>query len=301
MYLTQTTEKRIESEPKFFGRLLPSGTISLAPKWLLRARMTATAIMFTGSAFAVAADGNQLFGDPPNRIADVSIGETDCAQKIFGAEGRDFALAYIMRGKIATEGRTFDASVEMQREMASLVVKRFRSPQKFIATAVEGLYRRILLARKSSRLPCFLELEIPFVGYLRGKPFWLNAQFYPSGRLEVRGQPLDGWLFAYSGSQIIANLMQAGDGRIAHRIKGPDDYQLQDAIGTTRAYIEACSSEFGLEVDPENCRGLGGHIHIATITPLKRPSWIGRVMRGESASGGFKWDTPPKATQLHVD
>jgi len=49
--------------------------------------------MFTGSAFAVAADGNQLLGDPPNFIPDASIGETDCAQKIFGAEGGDFEVA----------------------------------------------------------------------------------------------------------------------------------------------------------------------------------------------------------------
>lgn len=76
--------------------------------------MTATAIMFTGSAFAVAAEGNQLLGDPPNFTPDASIGETDCAQKIFGAEGGDFEVAYIMRGKVATEHRTFDASVEMQ-------------------------------------------------------------------------------------------------------------------------------------------------------------------------------------------
>jgi|SRR5438105_6405346 len=101
MHFTQTVENRVDSEQKFFGRLLPSGSISLAPKWLLRARMTATAIMFTGSAFAVAADGNQLIGNPPNLIPDLSIGETDRAQKIFGAEGRDFAVAYIF----AREGR----------------------------------------------------------------------------------------------------------------------------------------------------------------------------------------------------
>jgi hypothetical protein len=295
MYLTQTTEKRIESEPKFFGRLLPSGTISLAPKWLLRARMTATAIMFTGSAFAVAADGNQLVGNPPNCIPDTSIGETDHAQKIFGAEGRDFAVAYILRGIVATQSRTFDASVEMQREMASLVARRFRSRRELVATALNGLYRRMLLALESGRLPCFIGLEIPFVGYFRGESFCLNAEFYPSGHYEVRGQASDGWLFAFSGSPIIAKLMQAGDKRIAHRVKGPDDHPLlEDAIDSTRAYIEACSSAFGLEVDPENCRGLGGHIHIATVTPPRRPSWVGRIMRGELPSGGFRWVIPPK-------
>ncbi len=288
-------ENRRDSEPRFFGRLLPSGTISLAPKWLLRARMTATAIMFTGSGFAVAADGNQLLSDPPNFIPDASIGETDCAQKIFGAEYGDFAVAYIMRGKVATEHRTFDASVEMQSEMGSLVAQRFRSYREFVATAVKGLHRRICLALETGRLPCFPGLEIPFVGYFRGEPFYLNATFCPSGHYEVIGQALDVWLFAFSGSQIVMKLMQAGDGRISHRIKGPDDCpSLQDAIDATRAYIEACSSEFGLEVDPENCRGLGGHIHIATVIPPRRPSWLGRIIRGESPSGGFRWAIPPR-------
>jgi hypothetical protein len=258
--------------------------------------MTATAIMFTGSAFAVAADGNQLVSNPPNFIPDMSIGETDRAQKIFGGEGMDFAVAYILRGQVATASRTFDASIEMQREMTSLFSKRFPGPRELVTTAMKGLYRRMWLARESGRLPCFVGLEIPFVGYFRGEPFCLNAEFYPSGHYEVRGQALDGWLFAFSGSPIIAKLMEAGDERIAHRVKGPDDLpSLQDAIDATRAYIEACSSKFGLEVDPENCRGLGGHIHIATLTPPRRPSWLGRVMRGESPSGGFKWAIPPKA------
>jgi hypothetical protein len=180
--------------------------------------------------------------------------------------------------------------------VATLVVKRFCSPEKLIAAAVEGLYRRILLARESKRLPCFLELEIPFVGYFRAKPFWLNAQFYPSGRMEITGQPLYGAFMAVSGSQVILKLMEERDERLAHNVKEADEEHtsLQDAIHNTRAYIENCSSEFGLEVDPKYCRGLGGHIHIATVTPPVRPSWMGRVMRGESPSGGFKWVTPPK-------
>ena len=223
MYLTQTAEKRIKSEPRFFGRLLPSGMISLAPKWLLRARMTATAIMFTGSAFAVAADGNQLLGDPPNAVPDTSIGETDRAQKVFGAEGRDFSLAYIMRGKIATEQRSFDASIEMQREMASVVANRFHSPRECGTAAMQALRRRMWLAIENGRLPCFLGLEIRFVGYFRGEPFFLNARVDPSGQYEIREQDLDGWLIAYSGSQVIGRLMEVGDERIPYIIKGPNE------------------------------------------------------------------------------
>jgi len=233
--------------------------------------MTATAIMLTGSGFAVAADGNQLFGDPPNFIPDMSIGESNCTQKIFGAEGRDYAVAYIVRGKVATENRTFDTSIEVQQEMASLSAQRFRRPIELVVAASTGLHRRMRAAFKSGRLPCFLGLEIPFVGYFRCEPFCLTAYFYPTGNRQVIPQALSGWLFAYSGSEVIARLMQAGDERILHRVKWPDDHpSLQDAINVTQTYIEVCSSAFGLAVDPENCRGLGGHIHVATVTPPSR-------------------------------
>ncbi len=281
-------------EARFYGQLRPSGAISLAPKWLLRARMTATAIMFTGSCFAVAADGNQLLGDPPNFVADSSIGETDCAQKIFGAEGCDFALAYILRGKIATEHRTFDAAVEMQKEMSLISTLRFEGHRELVGRAAKGIYRRMWAACESRLLPCFLGMEIPFVGYFDGDPFCLTAQFFPNGHYQIAAQALDGWLFMFSGSPVIADLMEKGDQRIGYRIKGPDDHpSLQDAIDATRMYIEACSSQWGLEADPQNCRGLGGRIHVATITPPVRPSWVERILAGKVASGGFEWVIPP--------
>jgi hypothetical protein len=258
--------------------------------------MTATAIMFAGSGFAVAADGNQLFGDLPNFIPDVSIGETDCAQKIFRAEGRNYVVAYIVRGKVATEHRTFDASVEMQREMASLSAQRFRSPRELVAVASKGLYRRMREAFDTGRLPCFPGLEIPFIGYLRDEPFCLNAYFYPTGSHQIIPQPLDGWLFAYSGSEIIGQLMLRSDARIRQSIKLPSECpSLQDAVDATLGYVEACSSPLGLEVDPENCRGLGGHIHVATVTPRIQPSWIARCFgRHGAPSGGFQWIIPPR-------
>jgi len=256
--------------------------------------MTATAIMFTGFGFAVAADGNQLFGDSPNLVPDFENGESDCAQKVFGVEGRNFAIAYIMRGKIATERRTFDASVEMQKEVACLSRRRFDAPRELVNSAAKGLFRRIRAAHESGILPCFLGLEIPFVGYFNGDPFCLNAEFFPTAHYQVRGQALDGWLFMFSGSQIIANLMQEGDKRIGYRIKGPDDQpSLHDAIEATRAYIEACSSQWALEVDPKNCRGLGGHIHIATVTPPVRLSWFVSLF-GSKTQGRFEWVIPPK-------
>ena len=48
--------------------------------------------------------------------------------------------------------------------------------------------------------------EIPLVGYLRGKPFYLNVRFYPTGNHQVIPQAVDEGLLVFSGSRVIANL-----------------------------------------------------------------------------------------------
>jgi hypothetical protein len=57
---------------------------------------------------------------------------------------------------------------------------------------------------------------------------------------------------------------------------GPNP-SLKDAEQYVRGYIEACSSPLALELDEAICKGIGGHIHVATITP----------------SDGFRWVVPP--------
>jgi hypothetical protein len=54
---------------------------------------------------------------------------------------------------------------------------------------------------------------------------------------------------------------------------------LQGAAYFAKGYIEACSSPLALKFDP-TCEELGGHIHVATITP----------------QDGFRWVIPPKGS-----
>jgi capsular polysaccharide biosynthesis protein len=60
--------------------------------------------------------------------------------------------------------------------------------------------------------------------------------------------------------------------RFAHKLgKTP---LLEDARQFAQGYIEACSSPVGLEVDEPLCKGIGGHIHIATITTPEGFRWV---------------------------
>jgi hypothetical protein len=263
--------------------------------------MTATAIMFASGGFALAADGNQLWGDKPTRTAAIRAIETDSAQKVFGIEAGDVVLAYIVGGSVANEDRTFDAAAELSRTAESIAKKRLTTPKAFVAAVGAAMEATIDELVQLGRLQCWPRLDIPFIGFFASHPFYLTLYFYhvpyPSGLHHViLGQAFDDWLFAYSGSEIVGQMLQRSDARIAHRIKSPDEHpSLQDAVDMTRGYIEACSSPLGLEVDPDNCQGLGGHIHVATVTPVQRPSWFARHFRGAVASGGFTWVIPPKS------
>jgi hypothetical protein len=282
----------------FDGRRRPGGIISLH---LQGEKMTATAIVFTGSGFAVAADGNQLWGHKPTRNAAIRATETDSAQKIFGIEMGDTALAYIVRGDVANEDRTFDVALELKGEVALAVKRRRSKPKAFVEAIGNALERQIALAVEAGRLRCWPAPQITFFGFVGNDPFYVNLNFWPlpdaNGlHYKIIGQVVDSWLFACSGSQVIAQMMQQSDVRIRQFIKPPNEkLSLHDAIDTTRGYIEACSSPLGLEVDPDNCQGLGGHIHVATVTPCVKSSWISRYFRrsGCSQSGGFQWVIPP--------
>jgi len=57
----------------------------------------------------------------------------------------------------------------------------------------------------------------------------------------------------------------------------PSGPTLDDGLAHAKGYIEACSDPLASEIDPL-CKGIGGHIHAAAVTPL-----------------GFRWLIEPKA------
>jgi hypothetical protein len=177
---------------------------------------------------------------------------------------------------------------------------RCGKPKAFVAAIGNALEQTVARALRAGQLECCPALQISFVGFSGNDPFYVNLDFWrmPDANglhYKVIVQVIDNWLFACSGSVVIAQMMQRPDARIRQFIKPPSERpSLQDAIDTTRGYIEACASPLGLDVDPDNCKGIGGHIHVATVTPVQRPSWVARL-RGATAAGGFHWVIPAKA------
>lgn len=157
----------------------------------------------------------------------------------------------------------------------------------------EKLGRAISKARRDGRISEFPKNEhlpperrnnifrILFVGYFKQGPWQLETRFLHDDQDRVRfvvesAEPRE-TTSAIAGSEIVANGMYRDhDPRFARYVKPRIADTLDWAADYVRGYIEACSDPAALELDPL-CRRIGGHVHIAEITP----------------SGGFKWRVAP--------
>ncbi len=133
-----------------------------------------------------------------------------------------------------------------------------------------------------------------FDGYYKNNPGRVNAVFFHRDqRLHAPNldrQPLQEG-YRIDGSALVADalLRPDFDERLsAYRtpaMEKPKDFTLAEAAEVATNYIRACDSDVGREIDPVVCPGIGGHTHIATITP----------------TDGFKWLIPPLEDHTQSD
>jgi hypothetical protein len=131
-------------------------------------------------------------------------------------------------------------------------------------------------------------MHIFFFGYYRGLASTVDLRIFHRNHILAEpsvaaidvdiGSPP--WI---RGSVIIAKLLfESDDQRFsAYRRPFPDnpaELTIGKAAEIAGGYIRACSSNVGREADPDVAISIGGHIHIAKITPLE----------------GFQWIIPPK-------
>jgi len=255
-----------------------------APLWFRWIRMTATATLYTPFGFVVAADGRQLWQHKPTRDRAACESESDTVQKIFEIADRDASLAYVIRGDTVNRDRSFDVGIELRKQINLLHAEDFTNCRQYLQTVSVNLERTVETAREEQRIDGYLTTEIEFVGYFRGDPFCIEVQFRPfrdprTGSLfEITRRDLYPGFYFVAGSLLIANLVAHGDPRFSPFCK-PIDHEmhemtLQEAADLANGYIKACASPLGLQIDPENCSKIGGHIHIATLTPENGFEWV---------------------------
>jgi hypothetical protein len=250
------------------------------PCWIKRIRMTATATYYNQLGFAIAADGNQLWQDRQSYDAGIRDSEHDHEQKIFGIQTEHVALGYVIRGDIAGRGRSFDLAAELRSQLAILSSKDLLTCEQLLKSLAIGLEAQIEMAVHDRRLEELPATQIDFAGYFNSQPCWMELQFHPfynqvAGRLyEIYPKALYPGACFISGSLIVGELIRRGDPRFMRFCAQFDPEQsMKDAAGYVNGYIEACCSPEALLVDP-GCEGLGGHIHVATVTPEHGFDWV---------------------------
>jgi hypothetical protein len=271
------------------------GDVYVFPRDVFEKAMTAIAIVDTGNGFLIAADGRVRLDDESRRTASAEMlaQENDEQQKIFQMGTPYESMAYAFRGSIR-DWRGYDLLKITEAQMKAVSTRRFDDSRSYLKVLGGKINRQINEARRDGTLETFPQIRkmertaawhiasLHFCGYFENTPCLSHIDFFyykGDAQFDVHAPQLRSTqLF---GSEIVMRSMYRDHpqaiqdsrfDRFAHKLgKTP---LLEDARQFAQGYIEACSSPVGLEVDEPLCKGIGGHIHIATITTPEGFRWV---------------------------
>ncbi len=238
--------------------------------------MTAIVCSYVTEGFVIGADGlRQDFYDTI----------TDHAQKIFPVEQSNLTIAYAWAGSTRLEYADrahFDFIEETVPAMARL--RTGISAEQFARELASGLVERVnahngdtpipMIGRRANEIVRGL-----FVGYWNNDPFRTEVSFLQENGVVVADVDTIQLKFpdfrVFSGSQIV--LDETDVDRCT---------SLNRCVDTVREYIQQCAAN---TIDPY-CKSIGGHIHIATITPEKFSLC---PLNKYKKPPNFRWIVPP--------
>lgn len=254
-----------------------------------RARMgsimsTAIVSPYTREGFVIGADGMRR-DQRTGKVLDLK------AQKIFLVEDEKVRLAYAWAGVTHLLDPQDQPVFVFANETAS-AASNARAHGHFgdyVTALCKEIVRNLVRVQRSGRLSHGLptarrtELgeeqiaQLLLVGYFRGRPCRARVQVNHVAQtliepaiVEIHDGSVPSDFCMFSGSVEIYDQMVA-DGTMT------EPKSLQDAAKLTRDYLQRCINN---QNRLEDCRDIGGHIHIAAITP-----------------GDFRWIVAPEQDQ----
>jgi len=241
--------------------------------------MTAIAIAYSTDGFVLAADGRRRMDGSRELMRDQSISDKDDAQKVYECLTDQGTLACTFLGETEYADRSFSV---MSESMASKkVIHGPFSGLRSYAYALAGeLDERIEKAHRNG-VP-YPKCQLCVCGYFIGIPEVSLITFHREREL---GKPLFDVAmvnphFGYNdlfGPELLK-------GPILNRTRGfeafgptlQQDCSMESAKDFVTLSIEACKSALAHLIDPQSIKNIGGHTHVATVTP-----------------SGFHWEIPP--------
>jgi hypothetical protein len=243
--------------------------------------MTAIAVIYRPSGFALAADGRCELG------SGIVLSNSD--QKTFANEGD--AIAYAFSGFVFNQDRTWDLARECAK--AKSVTGTYKNFQDYVEQFAGAVNSSLDTAKKDGHInnyPSVLGSPNPqlmsrliIAGYFSERPsiglvsFAHDSQKLLPPQIQIAIPPPTIGFCVAIGSTQIGQLIGQKDHWIETYARPVDGQgSLAESTSLAKGFIEACSDPRAQIVDPE-CHGIGGHIHVASITSTE----------------GFKWVIPP--------
>jgi len=262
---------------------------------------TAIVRTYTSEGFIIAADGRRC-GAEDGKV------DSDVTQKIFPIGGSSTRfLAYSISGFASIVSRdatemVFSFVTEINRATQALSTRRYSALADYAKKAFGAVHQRL----KDAKLAGLLDYPDPDAetldpsergstiarvlidGYHKDIPSRVKVRFFHEhqnlARLEVLQQELATGAPWCQGSEKVFELMfgmqaensnrmfAAYERRSVKLVSHPNE-ALRIHAQMAHAYISACSGPEALAMDPKPCAGIGGRIHIATITPKDGFQW----------------------------
>jgi hypothetical protein len=256
------------------GRLCPSPNPCIPMS-------TAISRVYTPEGFVIAADGRSL-----NKRGEKL---SDSVRKIFGVEHPNRQLAFTACGDAGVtdlQGNvSFEYASEAVRVMDELSDSCPNSLWHFAVEVMDKLLPRIVGAKEAYKIfpdgyhVIESETVIFIDGYYNGDPDTARVRFRHYGAVgrETKGDvSTEMFRGEYEcGSPRMIGMLQLEDAALAafrpsHK---KDNMALQEAITVAHNRVRAQRDPIAVELD-QVCRGIGGHIHIATVTPAFGFAWV---------------------------
>ncbi len=256
--------------------------------------MTAIAVLYASEGFVMAADGRSTSDDDAERFL-----ITDKSQKIFSINDKSRTLAFSLAGLAASADGEFDAYKEAMKHASELADREFENLRDY----AEEFYSRLNNSYNQAKdqgliFPTMNRLEelnawgistAVLAGYFRGQPSWTPAHFFHYDQSQSEFEPISIGVQPgdrlFLGSDKIrefiypSNNAHPPDPRFVRYIRPPASNSLEQSAEIAKAFIEAHCDPAALLEHREFCKRVGGHIHIAEITPE-----------------GFRWRIPPETS-----
>lgn len=262
----------------------PDGTHRTAISWLCRPKV----------GFALAADGKARFkAETPEEENDLPPDKMN-EKKIFVTKFKGRDIAYAFTGNIFTKQREFDLVRESRSAFDLIAKSNAQNIYEYIDRYARHIKTAVDNAKVDGRIKRYVQnplcpvseenvfARVFFAGYFRKhQPSFAVVTLRHEHQLlldpEIRFEtPPENDYFVGAGGGIAARIHGAEDHWVrAYAKPVSPNGSLDDLASLAEGFIRACSDPRAEEVD-QSCKAIGGHVHVAELTP-----------------SGFKWRIAP--------